>query len=104
MVYTKLKQTAVSFLNYSETKNGQNQEKRDGVQLAELESKKMVEVMSSGRQMYQDVNEVNQKTILTSSELETKNLVSVMEKHFNWNQIFVIVTPIIVKQYIFTSV
>ena len=83
MVYTKLKQTAVSFLNYSETKNGQNQEKRDGVQLAELESKKMVEVMSSGRQIYQDVNEVNQKTILTSSELETKNLVSVMEKYFN---------------------
>ena len=83
MVYTKLKQTAVSFLNYSETKNGQNQEKREGVQLAELESKKIVEVMSSGRQMYQDVNEVNPRTMANPTEMETKNLVSVMEKHFN---------------------
>ena len=83
MVYTKLKQTAVSFLNYSETKNGQNQEKREGVQLAELESKKMVEVMSSGRQMYQDVNEVNPRIMTNPTEMETKNLVSVMEKHFN---------------------
>ena len=83
MVYTKLKQTAVSFFNYSESKNGLNQEKRESVQLAELESKKMVEVMSSGRQMYQDVNDVNPRVMTNTSEMETKNLASVMEKHFN---------------------
>ena len=83
MVYTKLKQTVTSFLNYSESKKDESGCPGAAITPAELQTRKLVERVSGDTQRWAEAAEARTAADTWEGEAANTSIVAAVEKHFN---------------------